>query len=224
MGLHKVAVGLVVGPLPLPLEAAHDGVAAQRFLVEAHFAELGVALHNVAADDGHLADEFPFRFLLLRRMGPRVVVVPGLAVGLGPGQRLLVFLLIVDAQIDAAEDFAHIHPLGADAEILLHQIRVEEGTGNAHGHRTNTHIGFVAHGRHRDGRLGETENFFLHIGGDRRIVHVLHIVAIDAESRQAALGVGGHDGGQIYRAGRSVPLKPQTALMVRGSRSMVSLP
>ena len=46
------------------------------------------------------------------------------AVGLHPGDGLLIFLVVVDFQSDAPGDLGHVHPLGADAQVLLEHAGV----------------------------------------------------------------------------------------------------
>ena len=45
------------------------------------------------------------------------------------------------------------------------------------------------------------EDFFLHVGGNRFVAAVLHVAAVNAESRQSLLRVAGQHGGEINRAG-----------------------
>ena len=52
--LHEVAVGQVVGPLPLALEPGGDGVVAQGLFAEAQLGQARIADHQVAGDHGHL--------------------------------------------------------------------------------------------------------------------------------------------------------------------------
>ena len=47
----------------------------------------------------------------------------------------------------------------------------------------------------------EPEQFFLHVLGNGGVVGLLDLMTVDAEGRQALLGVGGQHGGQIHRAG-----------------------
>ena len=47
----------------------------------------------------------------------------------------------------------------------------------------------------------EPEELFLYVVRDGGVVRVLNLVAVNAEGRQALLGVGGENGGQIDRAG-----------------------
>ena len=59
MASMKVAVGEVVGPLALPLEAGGDGVVAQGLLAKAQLGQARIADHQVAGDQGHLDRQSP---------------------------------------------------------------------------------------------------------------------------------------------------------------------
>ena len=124
----------MVSPLTLALEAARDGVPADRLLAEAHLLELGIAGHHVADDDRHLRDELPVLVFLGARLLylDRIVVLPFLEVLLHPRERLLVLFLVVDAFLDAAENLALVHVLRCDAEIVLHEVDVDERARDAH--------------------------------------------------------------------------------------------
>ena len=111
----KVAVGHVVGPHALTLEAARNRVAADRFLMPADGVQLVVAQHDVADDHCHLGDKLPLFFLILGTVRLGVLIEAFRTVGLNPGVSPFVFFMIVNFQIDAADDFRHIHPFRADA-------------------------------------------------------------------------------------------------------------
>ena len=59
----------------------------------------------------------------------------------------------------------------------------------------------AAHRGDGDGRAAEAKQLFLHVFRNGRILDVLHVMAVNAESRQALLRMRGQNGGQIYRAG-----------------------
>ena len=120
---------------------------------------------------------------------------------LGPGQSSLKFLVIVNLQLHAAEHLGHIYPLGADAQVVLEELRIAERAHDAHGNGADAHIGFVLHHADSAGAAGEPENFFLNVAGNGGIRDILDVVTVDREGRQASLVVSGHNGGQIYRAG-----------------------
>ena len=207
-GLGKIRVGQPVCPLALPLEAARHRVAAQRLLVPAQLVQLRVAVQDVPHHHRHLGDELPVLVRGhdlgpgndLRQVFARVAVKALAAIGLYPGQRPFVFLRIVNPQRDAAHDLRHIHPFGAHPEIFLEQLRVAEAARNAHCDTAQVHIGLVFHPAHGHGAARKTKNLFGHVGGDRRIRRVLHVVPVNGKCGQAPLGMGCHHGCQIHRA------------------------
>ena len=74
--------------------------------------------------------------------------------------------MIVDFQIDTADNFRHIHPFGPDAQILLEEIWVAAAAHDAHRDGADVDIRFVAHFAdcHRTAR--EAQNLFLHVSGN----------------------------------------------------------
>ena len=97
-GLQNIAVGEVVGPLTLTLEAGRDGAVAAGLFLKAQLGQARVAMHEVAGDDRHLGDELPPVLVLLRVLPlRRVPVLALLEVLADPLVGLLVLLGIVDA-------------------------------------------------------------------------------------------------------------------------------
>ena len=105
--------------------------------------------------------------------------------------------MVVDAEVHAAQDFYQVGILRADAEILLEEVGVDDGTGNAHAGVAQREVRLAAHGGHGLCGTGKAQNFLSHVGGNRIIVQVLYVVAVDAEGGQSLLGVGGQHGSQI---------------------------
>ena len=208
-GLGEVAVGQPVGPVALPLEPARDGVFAQGLLMPAHLVQFGVAVEDIPHDDGHLGDELPVLVggdhlgagddLGQLLTGVAVKTLP--AVGADPSQGLVVLLMVVDLQGDAADDLGQIAPLGPDAEVFLEHLGVAVAAHDPHGDAAQVNVGFVLHPSHRHGAPGKTQDLFLHVSGDLAVAGVLHVMAVDREGRQALLGVGGQHRSQIHRAG-----------------------
>ena len=202
-GFKEVAVGHVVGPLPLALESGGDGVVALGLLAESLLGQLRIADHQVAGDDRHLGDIFPHLLLLFRRLA-RFAVVDILilaAVRLDPGERLLIFRLVVDLLVDPADDFAHIDRFAAHVEVFLEEFGADDRTGDAHGDAAHREIGLAAHQADRHRRTGEGEDLCGDIFRNLGIGGVLHIAPVDAERGQSLLGVGGEHRRQIDRAG-----------------------
>ena len=138
-GLHEVAVGEVVGPLALALEPGEDGVMAVGFLEKPLSAQVGVADHEVADDHGHLDAHGPGLVLAVAGM-PHVGGVDVrafLAVGLDPFEGPLEFGVGVDPLLEAAVDLAHVDGLVAHAEVVLEEVRVDDGAGDAHRDRAD---------------------------------------------------------------------------------------
>ena len=207
--LHEVAVREPVGPLALPLEAARDRVAAERLLVPAHLGELGIAVQDVVADERLLDDELPvlvgrddlgFRDDL-RQVLAGVAVEALLTIGLDPFERLLILVMVVDLQRDAADDLGHVDPLGADAQIFLEKVGVAVGAGDAHRDAAEVDVRLVPHEPHRDGAAREPQQLLRHVRRDRGVVGVLHVVAVDRKDGQIPLRVGGHGRREVDRAG-----------------------
>ena len=201
-GLGKVAVRVEVRPLALALETAQDGVVAQGFLPEAQLLEFGIALQEVTDDESHFHDESPVLVLLfpaLLEVGTVADVVILLAMGLRPGKGFLEFLGVVDAPVHAADDLHLVDAFAAHPEVVLEEVRIHDGTGDAHADGADGQVRLAPHGGGGDGGAGETKEFFLDIGRNDLVIRVLHVVTIDAEGRQAFLCMGGKDGGKVHR-------------------------
>src|SRR5699024_11198988 len=123
------------------------------------------------------------------------------AVGANPGQGLVVLLVVVDFQSDAADDLGQVAPLRPDAEVFLEHLGAAVAAHDAHGNAAQVDVGLVLHPAHRHGTPGKAQDLFLYVGGDLAVVGVLHIMAVDGEGGQAFLSVGGQHRGQIHRAG-----------------------
>ena len=202
--LREVAVGAEVGPLALPLESACNGVVSHGLLFESHFGQLRIAVHQVTEDECHLYDIFPDDVFLFARIdqmcGVAVAAFVGLAVFLDPLHGAGEFLLVVDAQFDAAFDLRAVYRFIAHAEVLLKEIGVGHRACDTHRHRTDREIGFAPHLHDGDSGAAETQEFFAYVGGNRIIAHILYVAAIDAEGGQSLLVVPGQCRSQINGA------------------------
>ncbi len=234
--LGIVAVGPVIGPLPLALEAGGDGVVAYHLLLE-FLGEIGVALYEILYDAVHLYGKFPLLALFLigkpyaallaqELHGFGIVVAALLAVLECPRQRFFIGLVVVYALLHAAEYLHLIDGFDAQAEVFLHELLVYDGAAYAHAHGAYLQIALAAHGGSRNGRPAEAQQLFLYVLrylGD--LIRVLYLMAVYAEGWKPLLGVGWASTEARYTApGRSVPLKPHTPFIVMGSISMVSEP
>ena len=113
----------------------------------------------------------------------------------------MIFRGVVAASAHAAGDLAHVDGLDAHAEPFFPQFGVNDGSGDAHRGTAHGEVTLAAHEGHGEGALGEGEEFFPNISGDLRVTGGLHVLAVNAESRQSLLRVAGDHGGQIDRAG-----------------------
>ena len=105
---------------------------------------------------------------------------------------LLVLFLVVDAFLDATENLALVHVLRRKAEVVLHEVDIDEGTRDAHSGSSDREIALALHHSNGEASLCEAENLLGDVGGNlRRLVAVLHLVTVDA--------VGGHSALRIAR-------------------------
>ena len=202
-GLEDVAVGLVVRPLTLPLEARRDGVVALGLLDEAQLGQGGVALHEVASDEEHLdaVVELLVVLLLGEAVGLRVAVLPDGEVLPGPGQGGLVLLVVVDAVGDTAVDLDHVDVLGAHAQVVDEELLGDAAAGDPHGDGPDREVAAPLHEADPQGGAHVAQDVLDDVVGQARVVGVLHVVAVDAEAGDAQHVVGGGRGGQGHGPG-----------------------
>ena len=202
-GLEDVAVGLVVRPLTLPLEARRDGVVALGLLDEAQLGQGGVALHEVAADEEHLdaVVELLVVLLLGEAVGLGVAVLPDGEVLPGPGQGGLVLLVVVDAVRDTAVDLDHVDVLGAHAQVVDEELLGDAAAGDPHGDGPDREVAAPLHEADPQGGAHVAQDVLDDVVGQARVVGVLHVVAVDAEAGDAQHVVGGGRGGQGHGPG-----------------------
>ena len=201
--LHEVAVGQVVGPLALALEARDERAVAGGLLLESQFGEPRVALHEVAPDEHHLGDVGP-PLLVLLRGAPGRLVVEVLAldeVGADPGVGQLEVLRVVDAERDPALDLHHVDVLVAHAQVVVPELLLDHAAGDAHGDAADGQVGPALH--QSDGEAGGrvVQQALADGVGDGVVVGVLDLLAVDAEGGDAELRVAGERRGQVDRAG-----------------------
>ena len=216
--LGEISDRLPVGPHPLALEPAGDRVAPVRRLDIPHLRQLGIAEQDIPDDEGHLHLELQFRGLLRRRMLQLggVFVQPFLPAGFHPRQRLFIFLMVIDAGLDAAQHFRHIHPLRADPQIFLEKVGVAVASHDPHRHAADVDVAFAPHLSHRRRAFRETHDFLRHVLRDGVVLNVLHVVPVDRIRRQAPLRVGRHHRRQIHGARAFGPVEAPHRLDRRG--------
>ena len=202
--LGEVEIRPVVGPLTLSLHTCQQRIVAQSLFLEADFLQLRVSVHQIADNQHIFHCEIPVGILFLTCLGLALlhVVVATFVrhtIFLRPRHRLLVFVLVVDFQLDATQNFDQIGVFRAHSEVVLEEIGIDNRASNAHTGVSKAQIRLSTHHRHSLRRTGETKNFLGDIFGNRVVVEVLHVVTIDAECGQPFLGVGGEHGSQIDR-------------------------
>ena len=172
-----------------------------RFLLKAQLGQARIADHQIARDQRHFDDRFPFPILALagRLQMRRVVVRPFLAVVFHPVQRPLVFLGVKNLLFDPARKFAHVNVFVPHAQIFLEKGVVHHRTRDAHRYRSHREIGLITHHRRRQPAAGKTQQLLLHIVRNPVVAFVLHVFPVNAERRQPFLRVRGQDRRQIDR-------------------------
>ena len=130
------------------------------------------------------------------------VLVPTLVrhtVFLDPGHSLLELLRVVYSKIHTPQDLDLIYTFIPHSQILLEEVGVHDGAGDAHRNTADRKVRLPSHLRHRDSAAGETENLLGHILRDRVVIEILDIVTVYSESRKALLCVRGKHGGEVNR-------------------------
>ena len=193
----------MVCPLSLSLKTTHDGIVSQRFFLEAHFQEFGVPAHQVAENHEHFDNVFPIGiqpfavFLFCRDV--EIFALIDLAVFFCPCQGFFVFCFVINAFINAADNFAHIHLFIAHAQIGLEEVGIHDTAGNTHGYITDRKVAFPPHGSNGNTCPCETQEFFLYIFGNGPVACILYVMPVNAESRHAFLAVSSQGCSKIYR-------------------------
>ena len=198
----KIAIRIVICPLALSLETACNRIAAMCFFTKTGFFQFWVTNHQVAENQSHFHHNLPLPiFTFAAALFIRTVKIgPFLAVFLCPGQCFFIFCLVVNSFVDTAFYFGHVHKFGAHSQVILKKIWIHHRTGNPHGSVTQRKVRFAFHLSHCQRSLYKTENFFLHISRNVLVAGILHIAAINSESRQTFLSVSGQRCCQINRS------------------------
>ena len=105
--------------------------------------------------------------------------------------------MVVDAFVDATGELGHVDVLVAHAEVGAEEVGVHNGSRDAHGHRSHGQVGLALHLRDGEARGRVVEQALAHVLGDRIVVAVLDVLAVDAEGGDADLGVAGEGGGEV---------------------------
>ena len=131
---HEVPVGHEIGPLTLTLEPCRDCVVTERLLTVAEFREPRITHHEISRDERHLHDRLPVGIQLFpAASGLRGVRIGSFGtVGFGPGQRRLVLVRIVDLEVHATDELAHVHVFVSHPEILLVERFIHGASGDSH--------------------------------------------------------------------------------------------
>ena len=159
-GFGEIAVRIEVSPLTLPLESANNRIVAQSFLFAALWKVL-VPVVEVFDDAAHLDRKFPVFFFLLRRTLKfcGVFINARMAVGFRPSKSLFVFLVVIDTQGHAANDFDLINAFHTHSKVFFNEIVVDDGAADAHAARADLQIALPAHRGRSDGGTPEAEHF-----------------------------------------------------------------
>ena len=200
--LGKVAVGIEVRPLTLTLKSCGDGVMTNGFFLVT-LRQVGVTVHQILDDHGHLDHEFPVCVLLLARsLQGGIILVKALdAILLCPSHCLVKFVLIVNLLGHATDDLDLVHGLHSHAKVILDEIGADDRATNAHADRADLQIGLASHGCGSNCSTAKTEQLFPHVLGDRGVVAVLYIMTVNTECGQTLLRVGSQHGCKIHRSG-----------------------
>ncbi len=111
--LCGIAVGIMIGPVTLPLETGSYRVIAQRLLHAAHLSKFRVALHHVAYTHRH-QQAFPQDrciLLLVAAILLRIFIFAEAEMCFRPAQCQFKLLFIVDLMIDTTAQLGHIYRL-----------------------------------------------------------------------------------------------------------------
>ena len=135
-GFGEVAVGEPVCPHTLSLKAAQNCISTMAFFCPAHFQQLRIAEENVLYDQRKLNNEFPFLclffgsaglldaegvdLLILRHVPIDIIALR--TIRLYPRQSLFILVVVIDAQMDPAENFSQVYPFCTDSQILLEKV------------------------------------------------------------------------------------------------------
>ena len=185
------------------------------FLV-AHLQQLLRALHQVADNHHRLDRELPVFVLLLTvlalalavegghgRAGEQrtvlviVVALLGLAVFLDPLHSLGELILVVDAEVNTAQNLDQRDILRTHTQILLHEICIDNRASNTHTGVAQREVRLAAHRCHSLSSTGKAQNFLCCILRNGIVGQILYIVPIDTVGRQPLLGVSCQHCGQI---------------------------
>ena len=168
---------------------------SESLLLEAHLEQLRVAVHKVPHDEVHLYDEFPIGVLFLAGLLlVRAVLVPALvdlAVLLDPGHSPGKFFFVVYALVHPAEDFGLIDLLVAHSEVLLEEVRVDDGACDAHCYGAEAQVALAAHGRYRLSGACPAEYLLGNVCRYAVIGKILDVVSVDSVCRKSLLSVCG---------------------------------
>ena len=137
----KVTVWHKVGPLALSLKSSRNGVMSQCFFLKTQITKFRISNHQVAHNDGHFYNKFPFfiklfaRFLFVGFVG--IFTFVRFAILLGPFDCFFEFFRIKNVQLYAAVDFTHVDIFIAHAQVFLKEISIDDRTCNSHRNRSD---------------------------------------------------------------------------------------
>ena len=165
--------------------------------------KLRVSTHQILDDDVHLDRELPlFIFNLAGFLNPVGIFIPTfLAVFLGPLQRSLELIFIINALIHATKNFYLIDRLHTHAKIGLNEILIHDRTADSHGNGTDLQIAQTTERSCRHCRASKTEKHFRYILRNSLVICLLNVPAIHTECRNSLLCMSSQHRCQIYSSG-----------------------
>ena len=172
---------------------------------ESHFAEFGIALHQVAHDEGHLNHKFPVGILasaVLLFFG--AVLVPTLiylTIFFCPRHCLGILFVVVNTFFHAAKNFSFVHAFVAHAQVFLEEVLVYDTAGDTHTLATYRKVTFTAHRGYSECCTRPAKNLFCYVSGDRVVGDVLYVMTVDAKRGKSLLCVTRQHCCEIYRTG-----------------------
>ena len=189
---------------------------AQCLLLITHLEQFLVAVHEVVDDHHVLHGELPVAVLLLTRQA-LALAVEGRHVGAGRNDAVLIvvvalvhlavlvdplhgtveLLVVVDAEVHAAQNLHQVDILRAHAEVVLEEVGVDDAAGDAHAGVAQREVALAAHRGHGLSGACKAQQLLGYIIGNGVVGGVLHVVAVDAEGGQPLLCVRGEHGSQV---------------------------
>ena len=159
------------------------------FLFFASLRQVFVSVHQVFDDAHHLNNKFPISFFRLIGLLKfcRVLIKTDLAFLFCPCKSFLVFCFVVDSLCHTTDDLHLVNRFYTHSKVFLDECRIDDGSADSHTDGTDLQIGFSSHGRCRNCRTSESQQFLFYIFRNLCIVCFTYIVSVDSECRKSFL-------------------------------------